>query len=326
MRRGGAPSTWSRRRAAARRRRPARAVTPSGGPPGARPEAAPSATSRRGTAARWRCSSPSRRRRPPRPRRADERPRPADAARVPRPRPRGPRRVAATIFLSSHVLSEVQRVADRVAVLRDRAGDRDGDGRRSCAGARASRVEAWFDEAAAGRRICVATARDGRCRPSTAGGSRPRSTGPIQPLLDLLARHRVASMLVEDPDLDDAFIDLYAAGGASPDAGAACAPATMPARRPGGHDERRRPRARRAPAPCAAPRRLLVVASASRRWSPSPWRSGRRSRTRRRQAGLKMIPPRSRRRSASRTSWRPRATSGATCTRSWSRSCWSSRP
>jgi ABC-2 type transport system ATP-binding protein len=38
-------------------------------------------------------------------------------------------------------------------------------------------------------------------------------SGPIQPLLELLARHRVSSMLVEEPDLDEAFIDLY--GGAA---------------------------------------------------------------------------------------------------------------
>jgi len=33
--------------------------------------------------------------------------------------------------------------------------------------------------------------------------------GPIQPLLRVLARHRVESMLVEEPDLEEAFMDLY---------------------------------------------------------------------------------------------------------------------
>ena len=37
-------------------------------------------------------------------------------------------------------------------------------------------------------------------------------SGPIGPLLSLLARHRVASMLVEEPDLDEAFLDLYGGG------------------------------------------------------------------------------------------------------------------
>jgi hypothetical protein len=36
-------------------------------------------------------------------------------------------------------------------------------------------------------------------------------SGPIQPLLEVLARHPVATMLVEEPDLEDAFLDLYEA-------------------------------------------------------------------------------------------------------------------
>jgi hypothetical protein len=34
-------------------------------------------------------------------------------------------------------------------------------------------------------------------------------SGSIQPLLGLLARHLVTSMLVEEPDLEEAFLDLY---------------------------------------------------------------------------------------------------------------------
>ena len=34
-------------------------------------------------------------------------------------------------------------------------------------------------------------------------------SGPIGPLLSLLAQHKVASMLVEEPDLEEAFLDLY---------------------------------------------------------------------------------------------------------------------
>ena len=35
--------------------------------------------------------------------------------------------------------------------------------------------------------------------------------GPIQPLLEVLARHAVVSLLVEEPDLEEAFLDLYEA-------------------------------------------------------------------------------------------------------------------
>ena len=35
-------------------------------------------------------------------------------------------------------------------------------------------------------------------------------SGSIQPLLEVLARHPVVSMLVEEPDLEEAFLDLYA--------------------------------------------------------------------------------------------------------------------
>ena len=35
-------------------------------------------------------------------------------------------------------------------------------------------------------------------------------SGSVQPLLDALAGKQVTTMLVEDPDLEDAFLDLYA--------------------------------------------------------------------------------------------------------------------
>ena len=50
-------------------------------------------------------------------RRADERPRPADGAAVPALRPRG-ERAGQTIFLSSHILSEVEELCARVGILR----------------------------------------------------------------------------------------------------------------------------------------------------------------------------------------------------------------
>ena len=34
-------------------------------------------------------------------------------------------------------------------------------------------------------------------------------SGPVDPVLAVLARHRVASLVVEEPNLEDAFLDLY---------------------------------------------------------------------------------------------------------------------
>jgi hypothetical protein len=40
--------------------------------------------------------------------------------------------------------------------------------------------------------------------------------GPVQPLLGLLARHRVASLQIEEPDLEEAFLDLFEQGAGKP--------------------------------------------------------------------------------------------------------------
>jgi ABC-2 type transport system ATP-binding protein len=112
-----------------------------------------------------------------------------------------------TVFLSSHVLSEVQRCADRVAVLRSGKIVAQGTVEELRGRAR-QRVEVWFAEdpphaeltRVAG--LADATVDDHRLTAVLAG--------PIQPLLEVLARHRVTSMLVEEPDLEEAFLDLYA--------------------------------------------------------------------------------------------------------------------
>jgi ABC-2 type transport system ATP-binding protein len=118
------------------------------------------------------------------------------------------RATGTTIFLSSHVLSEVQRAADRVAVLR--AGKIVALGTvEELRGRARQRVDVWFtaeppvaelaalpgleDQLIEGRRFAAVL------------------SGPIQPLLEVLARHPVASMLVEEPDLEEAFLDLYEA-------------------------------------------------------------------------------------------------------------------
>jgi ABC-2 type transport system ATP-binding protein len=116
------------------------------------------------------------------------------------------REAGITIFLSSHVLSEVQRAADRVAVLR--AGTIVAMGTVDELRGRArQRVEVWFrDEPPASERAALPSLVDqlveGRHFAALLAG-------PIQPLLEVLARHPVVSMLVEEPNLEEAFLDLY---------------------------------------------------------------------------------------------------------------------
>ncbi len=112
----------------------------------------------------------------------------------------------ATVFLSSHVLSEVQRAADRVAVLR--AGQIVALGAVDELQGRArQRVEAWFagDPPAAelaGLPGLDAPMTDGRRFTAVL-------SGPVQPLLEVLGRHPVESLVVEEPDLEETFLDLY---------------------------------------------------------------------------------------------------------------------
>jgi ABC-2 type transport system ATP-binding protein len=117
------------------------------------------------------------------------------------------KRAGRTVFLSSHVLSEVQRVADRVVVLR--AGRIVASGTVGELRGRArQRIEVWFagDPPAEELRALPGlegAAVDGRRFTATL-------TGPVDPLLRLLATHEVESLLVEEPDLEEAFLDLYA--------------------------------------------------------------------------------------------------------------------
>ena len=116
------------------------------------------------------------------------------------------RATGATVFLSSHVLSEVQRAADRVAVLR--AGRIVAQGTVDELRGRArQRVEVWFSDAEDGTDLFAIPGLED----VVVEGRRLAATlsGPIDPVVAALARHHLASLVVEEPNLDDAFLDLY---------------------------------------------------------------------------------------------------------------------
>ncbi|MGZ4268503.1 MAG: ATP-binding cassette domain-containing protein [Solirubrobacteraceae bacterium] len=110
-----------------------------------------------------------------------------------------------TVFLSSHVLGEVERVADRVGLIRrGRLAVVDDVGRLKARTTR--RVELHFDrppppEAFRG----LAGVRDARF-----DGDRATFTldGPVDALLKAAARFEVLTISSHEPDLEDVFLDL----------------------------------------------------------------------------------------------------------------------
>jgi ABC-2 type transport system ATP-binding protein len=109
-----------------------------------------------------------------------------------------------TVFMSSHVLSEVERVCDRIALLRQ--------GELVLLGT--------VDELkkVAGRQVRVRFAMDATLRELPPGcalvQTSPRAwtlrvEGPLGPLLRLLASMDVADLEIEEPRLEDVLIQYY---------------------------------------------------------------------------------------------------------------------
>ncbi len=109
-----------------------------------------------------------------------------------------------TVFLSSHILSEVEAVADRVAILREgelvEAGTMD-----ELRIASSLNIEITFatKPPALGRVAGVQNlAVDGK-------RVRCHVTGPMQPLLSAIAGHKVVELLSREPSLEELFLAHY---------------------------------------------------------------------------------------------------------------------
>lgn len=115
-----------------------------------------------------------------------------------------------SVFLSSHVLSDVQRVADEVVVIRAgkvvASGDVD-------ALRRSARQEftAWFTGPAPLDELRAAGVCDIEVRGTEVRGV---VEGSPNPLLVVLGRHRVDHLVLPEPDLEQAFLRYYEDGSA----------------------------------------------------------------------------------------------------------------
>jgi ABC-2 type transport system ATP-binding protein len=119
-----------------------------------------------------------------------------------------------TVFLSSHILSEVQHVAARVAVVREGrlvlVDEIEALRERAPARVEATFAQAPPDDAFAGL--------DGVTELERRGTTVVFSLrGPADPLVKALARHTVLGLDSHEADLEDVFVELYRGGG--PDAG-----------------------------------------------------------------------------------------------------------
>ena len=113
-----------------------------------------------------------------------------------------------TVFLSSHVLSEVGRIADRVGLIRrgrvmavERVDDLRG------------RPVHLVDVRAADDSAFSALARVPGVGQFEASGNEAHFevTGSLDPLIGELARHRLADLSIREPDLEELFLSFYEA-------------------------------------------------------------------------------------------------------------------
>jgi ABC-2 type transport system ATP-binding protein len=119
---------------------------------------------------------------------------------------RDARAAGQTVFMSSHVLAEVQQIADRVAIVRD--GHLAAVERVESLGRRAMRsVEIHFEDPVSAEEFAVLPG----VTDVTVSGPILRCTvdGRISPLIKAAARHEVIDLLSAEPDLEETFLSYY---------------------------------------------------------------------------------------------------------------------
>jgi ABC-2 type transport system ATP-binding protein len=116
-----------------------------------------------------------------------------------------------TVFLSSHILSEVEALCDRVGILR--AGRLVEEGTlQELRHLSAQTFEVTF----AGAPPALPEMRGVRVAGAGANALRLEVTGEVRPLLDELARHSVVSLTSREPSLEEIFLHHYGADGDAP--------------------------------------------------------------------------------------------------------------
>jgi len=121
-----------------------------------------------------------------------------------------------TVFLSSHIISEVERTCDRVAIIREGRLVRVDtvDGVRALA---AHEVELRF---AAPVSAAAFEALEGISNLVEEGRTvRMLVTGPIAPVVRLAGQHELVDFVSREPSLEEVFLSEYASGGADTPAG-----------------------------------------------------------------------------------------------------------
>lgn len=111
-----------------------------------------------------------------------------------------------TVFLSSHVLSEVEQVCDRVAVLRDgtlQAVERISDLKRGFFRWLTLTTDADLDSDE------WATLPGVNSVERVPHGLRVRLTGSVDPVIKLAARYPIQNLSIEEPSLEDFFMTFY---------------------------------------------------------------------------------------------------------------------
>jgi ABC-2 type transport system ATP-binding protein len=121
------------------------------------------------------------------------------------------REAGQTVFLSSHIMSEVEALCDRVAILREGRLVEEGT-LEELRHLSALTVEVTFDGTPPDLAAVPGVKR------AVADGHRVHLEvqGPVEPLIDVLAGRGVRALLSREPSLEELFLAHYGPGGAAP--------------------------------------------------------------------------------------------------------------